>query len=260
MTAFDLRWLEDPLVVNLRSSPFSLQYDHWAVVTYQNGGLMLYDRMLPPSKIEVAELLSIWNGIGVIVSQSNKSSLAPVWLGRLVSLQIGIFAIVVSYAILVRHQKLHTTWRRDTFTLLGLTIVLTAVGMSIFGGDWLHYPAAVRLSTAPYAKQSFRTGSLTELHEAAQNHSALIVDARLPGDFHSGSVRNAVNIPVYASVWEVRNYLERLNRNIPIIVFCQSESCHWDETVGAMLSLLGFRKITICEKGWSEYANEWVVK
>jgi len=56
-----------------------------------------------------------------------------------------------------------------------------------------------------------------QLTEAIRN-GAFLVDVRTPAEFSSGSVKNAVNIPLN----EVENQLSKFKNKKSIVVFCRS--------------------------------------
>lgn len=258
MSALDLKCLEDPLIANVRSTPSSREYDHWVVVSYQDGNILSYDNLAQlPVKMSIAEFLGIWSGMGIVVSRDEKPVLWNLWMGRLILIQTGILVAVVLKFLLTR-SKQKTSYRFHELTvILTVTILLTVVGMSIVG-DGFHYFSGIQMATAPFQEPSFHVGTLEELRSDAVDDHALLIDARTPPDFRYGSITGAINIPVYASIWEIRDYLKGVNRDLPIFVFCQSEHCAYDETVARNLFLLGFQNITVCEEGWAEYRQKFL--
>ncbi len=66
-------------------------------------------------------------------------------------------------------------------------------------------------------KNLFASGNNNELAEIVKNGSFL-VDVRTPGEFSSGSVKNAVNIPLNTITQNLKKFAGKEN----IVVFCQS--------------------------------------
>lgn len=255
MSLFDLRWLDAPLIANVRSTPQSKAYDHWVVVTLHDGNLILYDALQPPMKARTAEFLASWSGVGV-VSKRDEAVLPRVWAGRLVIVQLGVLIALGITAALRRFAHQSRSLPHQMGAVFVVAVVLTAVGMTVLG-DWPHHFSGVRLAAAPYSEKSYRSASLGELHTIVQTQEALLIDARLRANYLSGTLPGAVNVPVQASLWEIRQYLEGIRRDVPVVVFCQSARCTWDKTVAANLTLLGFTNVTVCKKGWAEYQEKY---
>ncbi len=68
-----------------------------------------------------------------------------------------------------------------------------------------------------FLKNLFGGGSNTELQEAI-NNGAFLVDVRTPGEFASGSVKGAVNIPLN----NLQRNLSKFKNKKSVVVFCAS--------------------------------------
>ena len=136
-------------------------------------------------------------------------------------------------------------------------ILMASVATAAFGlpllADPMNHSRGVRVAAAPFATDSVREGTLETLRSATADPRRLLIDARLERDYEYGSLARAVNIPVNASLWQIREFLQGVDRDTPVVVFCQSSSCGFDETVGRQLSLLGFRDVTVTREGYAEF-------
>lgn len=65
--------------------------------------------------------------------------------------------------------------------------------------------------------KSLFAGNDQQLTEAIKN-GAYLIDVRTPGEFSSGSVKGATNIPLD----KITGQLAKLNDKQPIVVFCKS--------------------------------------
>lgn len=99
-------------------------------------------------------------------------------------------------------------------------------------------------------------GTLQDAEIASERPDYLLVDARREEDFRQGSISRAVNIPVNASFWAISKYLAKLDRDTPIVVFCQSAQCIFNKTVADQIMSLEFKNVTVCDEGWSEYIRK----
>ena len=83
----------------------------------------------------------------------------------------------------------------------------------------------------------------------------MVIDARYPRDFESGHVPGAINVPVFTTQVERRKLLANLPKGTRVIVYCQSENCQFDETLGAALYAEGIENVALYPGGirqWEE--------
>ena len=79
-----------------------------------------------------------------------------------------------------------------------------------------------------------------QVHELVQNEGAVFVDARYPGEFASGHLPNAINLPVRPTpTTELKKKLSELPKK-PIIIPCYDRrSCFFGEVLGLELDRAG---------------------
>lgn len=255
LSAFDLWMNRDPIVANVRITPTSDRFNHWVVAVWEDGAVVLYDGIESPHKVSLAEFLGNWSGIGIVVTKSQNDSVLPrIWLGRLFLVEIGVLVGIVCLRIL-RRNRLQFLRLQQPLLRMGIMATICAIGGNAVFGDLGHHTAGVAVATASSAVTNYKEGTLADAEAASNNPKTLLVDARYEDDFEYGTIAGAVNIPVAASQWAIRDYLEPLDRKTPIVVFCQSQRCRFDESVAAQLTNLGFSDVTVCNEGWSEYSK-----
>ncbi|MCG8449128.1 MAG: rhodanese-like domain-containing protein [Pirellulales bacterium] len=253
LSAIDLRLINCPVIANVRISASSNRFNHWIVAFPSDNGMTIYDGLQQPYDIRTAEFLGSWSGIGICVSRSEASPLVPIWLGR-----SSLFLIVgIAGVCALRNQALVKQINESSILkLLGYLCIasgaLCIAGSSVFG-DLLNHGKGVAVATASSQVSKYRVGTLEDAEQASVDPNALLIDARREQDYQLGTINRAVNVPVTASTWAIHSYLEKIDRDTPIVVFCQSARCDYDETVGAQLASLGFSDVTICNEGWSEF-------
>jgi rhodanese-related sulfurtransferase len=143
----------------------------------------------------------------------------------------------------------------QVFTIGVATLMLALLGQAAFG-DLRHHFQGVAVASAPFRAGAITHGSLSDARRASQTPGYLLIDARYEQDFRAGTIPNAVNVPVYASVWSIRQYFRNVDRQTPVVVFCQSKMCEFDETVAQNMSLIGFEHVLVCDEGWHEYSSQ----
>lgn len=249
LSAFDLRAICTPVICNVRNQPATSEFNHWVTVLPGKSGVIVYDGLQDSYEISTAEFLGCWNGIGVCVSKEDDNPLALMWLSRsTVCLTFGT-ALILS----TRRFRGGSGSVRQLGTVLLTSAIFSVVGNTVFG-DLRNHAAGVAVATAPTTSKAYRTGTLDDAIAASKNESALLVDARHQKDYDRGTIDGAVNIPVTASAWAVRQYVNNLDRDTQIVVFCQSAQCTYDESVGAQLVSMRFRNVIVCNEGWREYS------
>jgi rhodanese-related sulfurtransferase len=99
-------------------------------------------------------------------------------------------------------------------------------------------------------------GGLKDLMRIESDFPALLVDARSIRSFSLGSIPGAVNIPVNALQSDVESFMRKVPKETPIVVFCQSVRCGYDEVIGRLLLELSFLDVTVTDEGYAEYLNQ----
>lgn len=253
LSAVDLRLIECPFIAMVRANPAHEQFDHWVVAVPSDFGMTIFDGLQKPYDIRTAEFLGIWSGIGVCVSRDDNSPLVSIWLGKI---SLFLTALLGTVLVLRNRGTLGRGGQASAFKqfcgLCAASLVLGVAGNAVFG-DLQNYRKGVAIATAASEDGKYRTGTLDDAVKASADPNMLLVDARRELDYGLGTIKGAVNIPVTASIWAIGEYLKKLNRNTPIVVFCQSARCGYDETIAAQLASLGFSDVTVCDEGWSEY-------
>lgn len=257
LSAFDIRAFSGPIVANVRRNPSDDRFSHWVVVRAHGSGVLVYDGPGQPRQTSMGEFLSVWSGIGVLVSNSAIDPSLPLWLGRsamLLTCVLGLAALV-HFRSNIRSRLERASILKQIAVLFSISVIACLIG-NAFLGDLIHHQDSVELASAHTASE-YKTGTLDDVIDASNDTSTLLVDARRRQDFLLGSVSLAVNIPVDSAEWETRERLASLDRNAKIVVFCQSKACQFDETVAKQLVGMGFRDVTVSQGGWREYVQSF---
>lgn len=256
LSNLELKLLAYPLIANVRSTPTSRAFDHWVLAVADAGDILIYDGVAPQARISVAEFLGMWNGVGIIVSPRGSYPLQSLWAGRAAVLQVGLLAVLVLHsAFSPILKKAQPSFSRQTLAVGLTTVGLALIGQMVFGDISSHFQG-VTVASAPFQTPRFTHGTLADARRASETPGHLLIDARYEQDFRAGSIPNAVNIPVYASVWSIRESLRDVDRQSPVAVFCQSKACAYGEVVARNLNLLGFEQVVVCDEGWREYSSQ----
>ena len=252
LSKIDLLSIADPIIANVRVSPSSREYSHWVCVTYDSnsGNLLVFDGALEGRITPIEEFLAVWNGYGVVVSSSNSSY---VW--SIVFLRLAVYTLLllpVGMLIVFSDLGNASNWVRPFFVITTATIGLSFASQ-LFFGSIVNFESGVRQATLANRAPTWREVDLDTLIASSKNDSVLLIDARDERSFCFGSIPTAINIPFDSSVFGLKHVFEGIDRDLPIVVFCQSQSCGYDKTLARNLSSIGFAEISVSGPGYREF-------
>ncbi len=193
--------------------------------------------------------------MGIVVSD-NKYVFLVVYILRMAGFALLVFMPYVAMRLLSqRLSRKAPHAARAVVAVLSAVLALLVVAPLLFGfspiGSQHRY--AVNVALLPAQPARFRDASLDELVNAAGDLKVLLVDARLPEDYATGTIGNAVNIPPFAEVQEIGEFLEGIDKSKQIVVFCQSESCEYSGIIAKKVCRLGFQNVAVSQAGYKEY-------
>jgi len=82
---------------------------------------------------------------------------------------------------------------------------------------------------------------------------ALIVDARYRSDYEAGHLPGAINIPVNEPESIQDRKLNDVPKDWPIVIYCQSQGCQFDDIIARILHADGFTNLYLFSGGWLEW-------
>lgn len=241
----DLMLLGSPVIANVKPSQNAQVYDHWVCVTYQDGRLLVFDGPATAVEMSFAEFLSLWNGYGIAVSADDAPMAVTSWVLRATTMAgLALLAALIWQAWPVRYR----TAPRDSLIFLGtVTLVLAAAGSVLFG-DPIH---VFQVREVPGELQHIDLETFCKFITDGQH---VVIDARLESTYEAGAVDGAINLPGGTSPVALKGLLIDVDRDLPIVVYCHSESCEYDAVIADKLQSLGFRQIAVANVGWVEYS------
>jgi rhodanese-related sulfurtransferase len=142
------------------------------------------------------------------------------------------------------------------FQSIALTCVSFAMGIGLHVIDdagLLRSRASARYVAAANISHFFPKLTYDEARQFLNQRSGVIIDARYPDSFQAGHLAGAINIPVNASSAERRERLQGVPRGTPLLVYCQSGSCEYDEYLATLLAHDGYETISLYPGGWMEW-------
>ena len=267
--AESLRSSRQPMILHVAGHDDLKRYNHWVLFCgLEDGRARLLDAPNPMELVPLAGVLARWDGAALTVSDHSSAY-------RSIEISEGVFHVSVILMTVLTVCLVHGGIRRfksgrwleaprSVRTLLASVLCQSIVllGCSFAIGIGLHVVddagflrdlTAVRYVAAGNIAHFFPKLTRDEARLFAVERRGVVIDARLPESFRLGSIPGAVNVPVNASAAERRQRLAHVPRSAPLLVYCQSERCEFDEIVAALLAREGFDSISLYPGGWMEW-------
>jgi len=80
-----------------------------------------------------------------------------------------------------------------------------------------------------------------------------VVDVRMIDQFRRERIRGAIHVPVNASFWKNRQRLAAIPDGRPLVLYCNSASCGWAETMAKSSLFQRFTSVRVLDDGLSGY-------
>ena len=256
----DLRHLSCPAILHVKSEYDALEYNHYVLcVPAADGRLLLYDPPDPPTRTSGAELAALWDGTALLVSAR------PIALGSLrrwatfrvfLAVVLGL-AVLAPPALLLSGKK--SRLRRVAVStqclllLSGATVIAAAYHLAAPQGFVAQQEAVTAIRNAHFLEPPGRI----ELSQARLlwRQGAKFIDARGAVDFDEGHVPGAINVSPNSSRSDRRRVLSGFDRNIRLVVYCQSPACPYASLLAKRLVRDGFLDVRVLVGGFDEWSN-----
>jgi rhodanese-related sulfurtransferase len=265
LTSRELRKCHYPVILHVKFGPESQQYDHYILfLGVQDSQAKIFDPPNPVELVSFAELASLWDGNGMIVS------VEPIDLGAVLASgrkRFILYSVIVILAILTVHgtkRFLPTGLFSSRIKLLGISVA-QAGGFAVLAliiGMLYHFTNDEGLlanANATAAIQQAHVGSfipkITERKVLELlDTDTIFIDARLARDFQTGHLEGAISLPVNSSDEERQKATSNIDKDARVVLYCQSSGCKYAERVAIKLIDDGFTDISIYKGGWAEWA------
>lgn len=247
MSIAEIDVLGCPVIANVRKYPGKEVFDHWVCVQRSERGVIVYDGPSPGREIGIPEFLALWSGIGIVVSVDE----APARIAQ--GVRLGGMGFLVLLGHLLLASRGGTAAPSYAILRIGVATALVALAGNALYGVGGGHQNAVAIASGPYSSSPVRNGSLDDVLRASRDGRRLLIDARAVDSYSFGTIERAVNVPVSAGYHDVKSFVRRLPRDVPVAVFCQSVTCNYDDQVAEKLAQLGFTDVIVSDAGYHEY-------
>jgi rhodanese-related sulfurtransferase len=261
-----------PLILHVARDGQLRTYRHWVLFLGMDGGsARIVDSPGLCERVPVAEVLRRWDGAAIAVASQPVVALAITRADHgfntlMILMTIGT---VITVSQIVPDRFLFT---RDTLppeTPLrrcrkvaadSLRLLLVAAGLGslmhlVTDDGLLRNPDEVKSVADSYADTFWHKLSYDQVRQMVGNPEVVLIDARRQRDYQQGHIDGAISVPVNLSAERRRVVTETLSRSVPVIVYCQSTGCQFDEQIGIWLTQEGFTDVSVYPGGWNDWSR-----
>jgi rhodanese-related sulfurtransferase len=261
LSQHSLRAAQGPIILHVSKDKPRTTYYHWVLflgfVDDQNA--RVFD---PPGKVHVvplAELLAHWGGTGVLVSDRPIEQSPLVWASSAALVIYGAIGLACALllSLAVERRTAPAALGRASLGQAAAVLVVSALaagGYHAASSDGFFRNGRVLASVREaYVPTPLAVVSRVELAADLERADVLIIDARTPRAYAMGHILGAMNLPIGAGPSERRECLANVPTDRRIVVYCQSDKCHFDEEISSGLVADGYENIALYQGGWKEW-------
>ena len=255
---------QSPIILHVNTPDAPGYYNHWLLFLGMEGGLAkVVDAPHEPELIPIADVLARWDGVGLYVADHLPSArmlkLEAIFTGENLALAACLLVLVGLMQRAARLRRAGLSSARPNWQMIGVLLAvavgLTAVWHTLAEDGYARNQVAIRTVIQQHRPSFLPKLTIPELEQSLKDPDVVVIDARYPRDFESGHVPGAINVPVFTTQVERRKLLADLPKGARVIVYCQSENCQFDETLGAALYAEGIENVSLFPGGirqWEE--------
>jgi rhodanese-related sulfurtransferase len=245
LTVEQLSLLDKPTILHVRAPGAGAHYQHWVLFLGLDGDqVKLYDPPRDVGTVTAAELLSMWDGVGIVVG--NRGSLASLPL----PVPLLFIAFVIGAVLLI---GVLSRWMQGWKLIVSIAVVMAFIAHVFLPRGFLRAPNAVANVQRSFSSTDFPIVDLDQTRRLIASGGCSLIDARLGGDFARFHLPGAVSIPIDSSYINLNSSAAAIGGRKSVIVYCQSKNCEWAEHIATQLSARGVNNIHWYRGG----VNEW---
>ncbi len=256
---------QSPIILHVSTPDSPGYFNHWILfLGMENGLAKVVDAPHKPELIPVADVLARWDGVGLYVSDQLPSpgllKFQAICTGENLALAASLLVLVSLMQRATRRRGAGRDAVRPSWQVAGMILVvaggLTVVWHTVAEDGYVRNPIAIRTVVQQHRPSFLPKLTVPEMEKSLQDPNVVVIDARYPRDYESGHVPGAINVPVFTTQVERRKLLSDLPKGTRVIVYCQSEGCQFDETLGAALYAEGIENVSLFPGG----IRQWEAK
>lgn len=248
LTISSLRAANSPIILHTSIAVAKVGYHHWICFLGIDGDeVKIYD---PPSgfhTISTAELLTYWDGIGVVVQVLGVQPAA-----RTINLEL----ILAFLSIVIVGGLLIQTLGFVRYRVLGIFLCAAVSALSwhlMVGYGFIRNPYALATVSSGHFEDSTEVIDFKRFEELLNTESVTIIDARRPLNYSREHVPGAINLPITVTHGFLRETLDQIPLENHIVVYCQSEKCTWADSIARQFTARNREHVSVFRGGIDGY-------
>ncbi len=250
MSLQSLMLIDKPVILHTRNAT-SNDYTHWMLfLGYEGDEVIVYDPPRNVLRLNPSELLPLWDGYGIVVSEAPLTTLDYLflWLPNWKSAVILSMLMVVAY-LLRRVQQGGVYVSALCVTALCCTALVPPSPLT----DYRYVKMSI-----PMTKQSIPTVDINELARiSSTTRPPIIIDARPSAYYALSHIPGAINLPIDATYGDYKMFLaKRALEASMLVIYCQSENCSWADDVAMSFRQFGLNNVYILRGGMDSFLKD----
>ena len=247
----DLPSLPTPAILHVRSSSDRKVPNHWTLLVRVEAGVAEFvDAGQWPARMPLGDLGAFFDGSSLVVTKKDTPPVAFVSMTRV--MRYTLLTLVGASLLVGLCLTPAGGWRG-----LGL-ILLTTLGLGLFMSYTLPGGALASTQSTRERMTEARAGALprvsvANLFQDDLSMDAVLIDARLPGDFARGAIPTAINISPFLNADQLGSAIKRLDKRAAFVMYCQTPGCNYADRVGRELVKRGFDSVSVLAEGFVGY-------
>lgn len=242
-----LKSMNSPAILHVRSVGQTHRFSHWVLfLGFENGEIQVYDPPYDHGQLDVRELLAIWDGAGIVVSEKDAPLQSRLWKLMPIS-AFTILCISVNVLVLrVWAERLHG---KAVLASMALSVL---IGQFASANLWSSSARQVvhSIYDPPNAPKEITYEALQEKSEEQR----VYIDARPATAFNDFHLPGAINLPIDAGLVRLVNLAGRLQgEDGQVVVYCQSARCVWADRIANQLAAKGVGNVRVYRGGVEEW-------
>jgi rhodanese-related sulfurtransferase len=243
MTTSQLRMTNTPVILHVRA-PGATGYRHWILfLGFEGRRIQIYDPPRAVSSVTLEDLLSIWDGIGIVTS-------VPPDRAIVVDLPVDWLVLVLLCGLLLWALG---NYRRKALALLTAVVFVVGARHALFPGGFVGAGSALDNVIAAHFRSTVQEIGYEQFETLRKRPDSLVVDARLPSSYRTDHIPGAINVPPALGISALNKILGTIPKDRHLLLYCQSLGCHWSEEVAQYFLPRGYRRVCIYRGGM----NDW---
>jgi rhodanese-related sulfurtransferase len=247
----------DPLILHVASFGQLDAWNHWLLfLGIEQGCARTVDESGSVHLMDIPTLLARWDGVGVAVFRGSEP------MTRFGSVELIGTSWWAFWCLLIPGVSVLACSRlaglRGRSELPGVLAAVIATLALIAAREWStdtslwQNAKCVRFIAAAEGIDRFSDLTVEQMAKIVETgEHAVILDVRYDVDRQYGQVPGAIGLPIDSTEQFVAKTISGINRDTPVVLYCQSSGCRFSDRMAVALTGFGFTNIRICRDGWA---------